>query len=164
MTHTLTVSRFSEVYDFAERDAQEIIAHMAHILRTDDDGTGANDVGCDVNFALAGVVQVFTDGHGDIASEQDFHEIINLPGDVKVVEDVRWCKDAIGDIGGCSDGNTFVVRAGLDPATAGSLWAHEFGHVRGLEHRQDHEPEMIMNAFVNKESRQVDEQECRQYR
>lgn len=163
VTHTLTVSRFNGVDDFTEDNAQEIIAHMARILLTDDDGTGPNDVGCDVNFTLAGVVETFDDGYGEVVSEQDFQEIINLPGDVKVVEDVRWCKDTIGNIGACSDRNTFVVETGLPLATAGSLWAHEFGHVRGLEHRHD-EPTMVMNAVVSDRSQQVEDWECRQYR
>lgn len=164
VTHTLTVSRFSGVDDFTDDDAREIIAHMTHILRTDDDGTGSNDIGCDVNFTLAGAVETFDDGHGVVAIEQDFWEIIDLPGDVKVVADVSWCKDTIGDIGGCSDGNTFVVKSGLEPATAGALWAHEFGHVMGLEHRQNHEPKMVMNEIVSDRSRQVEDWECRQYR
>lgn len=90
VTHMLTVSRFSGVDDFTDDDAREIIAHMTHILRTDDDGTGPNDVGCDVNFTLAGAVETFDDGHGVVAIEQDFWEIIDLPGDVKVVADVSW--------------------------------------------------------------------------
>ena len=164
VTHTLTVSRFDGVDDFTEREAREIIAHMGDILRIDDDGAGPNDVGCDVNFTLAGVVETFDDGYGEVVSPQDFQEIINLPGDVKVVEDVQWCKDTIGNIGGCSDGNTFVVETDLPLAIAGSLWAHEFGHVRGLPHRHDDEPTMVMNAVVSDRSRQVEDWECRQYR
>lgn len=163
VTHTLKVSRFSEIDDFTERNAREIIAKMAHILQTDDDGAGPNDVECDVDFMLAGPVETFADGTGTISTEQDFRQIIELPGDVKVVESVDWCGTVNSIFAGCSDGLTFVVEAGLDPALAGPLWAHEFGHVRELGHRQD-EPTMVMNSAVGVRSRQVDDRECRQYR
>lgn len=164
VTHALTVSRFIEVRDFTERDAQDVIADMGHILRTDDDGAGPNDVGCEVNFILAGSVETFTAGTGAIFTRQHFQEIIGLPGDVKVVEDIGWCENVASDgYAGCSDGSTFVVEAGWDLDTAGPLWAHEFGHVRGLGHRQG-EPKMIMNSIITRQSRQVDRRECRQYR
>lgn len=164
VTHALTVSRFSGIGDFTDRDAQDIIADMGHILRTDDDGAGPNDVGCDVNFILAGAVETFTAGTGEVRNAQHFQEIIGLPGDVKVVENIEWCENRINSTYvGCSDGSTFVVEAGFDRDTTGPLWAHEFGHVRGLMHREG-EPEMIMNSIITRQSRQVDRRECRQYR
>ena len=163
VTHTLEVSRFSEIDDFTERDAREIIAKMAHILQIDDDGAGPNDVDCDVDFMLAGPVEIFPDGTGTISTEADFRQIIKLPGDVKVVESIDWCGTINSAVAGCSDGLTFVVEAGLDLALAGPLWAHEFGHVRELDHRQD-EPTMVMNSTVGVRSRQVDDLECWQYR
>ena len=87
-----------------------------------------------------------------------------MPGDVQVVESVEWCeKSSNVSYGACSDRSTFVVEAGLDPALAGPLWAHEFGHIRNLEHRQQDEPTMVMNSTVNERSRQVEDWECRQY-
>lgn len=164
VTHALRVSRFGSIDDFTERDAREIIAKMNDILQTDDDDAGTNDVGCDVGFVLAGSVETFTDGVGTISNEQDFLEIVGLPGDVKVVESVEWCeKSSNVSYGACSDRSTFVVEAGLDPALAGPLWAHEFGHIRNLEHRQQDEPTMVMNSTVNERSRQVEDWECRQY-
>ena len=163
VTHPLTVCRFSEIDDFTEREANEIIAKMGHILQTDNDGADPNDVECEVDFILDGPVDTFMEGTGTISTEQDFWEIIKLPGDVKVVESVNWCQNINDAYAGCSDRRTFVVEADWNLAEAGPLWAHEFGHVRDLEHRKN-EPNMLMNSPVVERSRQVDDRECRRYR
>jgi hypothetical protein len=82
-------------------------------------------------------VTVFSDGDGSIDSRAEFDEIVSLPGAaVKVVNQITFC-GKFGSFAGCAPqpGHAFVV-ASLVPDVAGRVWAHEYGHTRGLPHRQ----------------------------
>ena len=164
-THPLTVTRFVEI-NFTDQDARAVLDEMTVVVQTDDslNGTGPADVECAVGFELRAPVQVFDAGTGTIATAADFYEVIDQPGDVKVVESIDWCRVPDPTVAGCALRNgSFVVEAEHNIDFAGPLWAHEFGHVNGLNHRRG-EPLMTMNARVFEDSRRLADFECAEYR
>ena len=165
VTHRLEVNRVGDVVILAEREADEILAKMGHILQADDDGAGPNDVPCEVEFTRDGAVGALTTTTGSISTEDEFGQLIKLPGDVKIVDFIEWCYSSRINTTywGCTDGTTFAVVNGLPSVLAAVVWAHEFGHIRGLSHRVG-DPSMIMNTPAAAENRRVDGRECRRYR
>ena len=165
-THHLTVSRFVGV-DFTDQDARAVLDEMGVVVQTDDNvnGTGpGGDVECPVSFELSTPVQVFDAGTGAIETEADFFEVIDQPGDVKVVESIVWCRVPDPTAAGCAlRYDSFVVEAEHMIGVAGPLWAHEFGHVKSLNHRSG-EPLMTMNTTVFEDSRRLADFECAEYR
>ena len=139
--------------------ADTIAADMTSVLQ-DDDGPG--DEECRVRFERDGNVATFTATTGIINSQADFNAIINLPGMVKVVNQINWCGAISPNIIGCAPipGNSFtVVRVAQNQE--GILWAHEFGHNRGLNHRND--PNAVMNPIILLTARRVTAAECDAY-
>ena len=91
VTHRLEVNRVGDVVILAEREADEILAKMGQILQADDDGAGPNDVPCEVEFTRDGAVGALTTTTGSISTEDEFGQLIKLPGDVKIVDFIEWC-------------------------------------------------------------------------
>ena len=140
--------------------ADVIAADMTLILQISD---GAGDEQCRVRFERDGNVAVFTTGTGIINDSNAFSTVINLPGMVKVVNQINWCGALAPNIIGCAPtpGNSFaVVRWSL--IQEGVLWTHEFGHNRGLSHRTD--PTAVMNPIILTGARRVNAAECTAYR
>ncbi len=166
-THYLTVSRHTTV-DFTAQDARDVLDEMRVVLQTDDslNNPRPRDVECPVAFELVdGVVDVFTEGTGTIATKADFYAVLGQRGDVKVVDSITWCGVSDPAAAGCAiiGGDSFIVEADHPIANAGPLWAHEHGHVRTLHHRMN-EPTMTMNDTVFADSRRVAGFECDAYR
>ena len=139
--------------------ADTIAADMTLILQVSD---SAGDEQCPVRFERDGNVATFTATTGTINSQADFSTVINLPGMVKVVNQINWCGALVPNIIGCAPipGNSLtVVRFGL--LQEGVLWAHEFGHNRGLNHRND--PNAVMNPIILTTARGVNAAECAAY-
>lgn len=140
--------------------ADTIAADMTLILQVSD---SAGDEECRVRFERDGNSATFTATTGVINSQADFNTVINLPGMVKVVNQINWCNALAPNIIGCAPipGNSFaVVRSGL--LQEGVLWAHEFGHNMGLNHRND--PNAVMNPIILITARGVNAAECSAYR
>jgi hypothetical protein len=159
VTHRLEINRHASAALSASR-ADAILAEMGQILQTRD---GADDVSCNVGFVREGEVGVFTAGTGTINSAQDFLEVNNAPGNVKVVNQINWCGGFAPNIIGCTPlfrDSMIVVRYRDD--LEGILWVHEFGHAQGLEHRAS--STAVMNANMNPNLRRVNSSECESFR
>lgn len=104
-------------------------------------------------------------GTGFVAGEQGY-EILGVPRAVKIVNAINWCGSTAAGIIGCAytPGSCMVVRrfaVGLE----GILWAHEFGHSKGLPHRQD-STTAVMYPSIGSDRRVFNSSECgriRQY-
>ncbi|CAD7846299.1 MAG: hypothetical protein [Olavius algarvensis Gamma 1 endosymbiont] len=68
--------------------ADTILADATAIFQTKD---GAGDMACDVRLMRKGNVTEFSDGDGSIDSRAEFDEMMRLPGDIKVVDEINWC-------------------------------------------------------------------------
>jgi hypothetical protein len=87
---------------------------------------------------LKGHVGTFSNAPNVITNESDLEAVHQVNADVKVVQDIQWCKTEGSSFIGCSwrrtGPKTMIVTQNL-PATPQILWAHEFGHTTGLQHR-----------------------------
>ena len=127
----------------SDADADRILADATTVLQTND---GAGDVSCDVEMVRDGPTTTFETGTGIINSEADFIAVNLLPGNVKMVNDINWCGGPVVGVIGCAPvpGTSFVVvRFVADQE--GILWTHEFGHNKGLLHREG--VGLLMNPF-----------------
>ena len=156
VTHGLRVSRADGTGDRTEAQADAIIAKMGSILQESD---GPDDVPCDVGFVRDGVIDSFRRIPNVILSENQFIAAADR-SDVVVVERINWCGTPKSNVAGCTWlGVSMVQRSARDP---GNVWAHEFGHLKGLRHRSVRGA--LMNESVSSDSRQVSQEECDAYR
>jgi hypothetical protein len=158
--HRLNVRRFTTAA-LTNADADRIMADSTTVLQTND-GTG--DVECATSFIRDGDVTVFADGDGSIDSQAEFSTLIGLPGHVKVVNQINWCGGLIPNVIGCAPvpgASLAIVR--YTPALEGILWAHEYGHNKGLSHRND-DPNAVMNGTIGSTRQRVNAGECTSFR
>lgn len=118
------------------------------------------DVACPVTFGRSGPIETFDLGSAIITSESALDDAFDLPGDIKVVTSmVGVCGiSAVDDtavILGCAfTSGSVVIVHDADP----DVWAHEWGHVQGLDHR-DNCPRNLMHSF-ELQTNAVNESEC----
>jgi hypothetical protein len=103
-------------------------------------------------------VTVFDDGDGSIDSAAEFNAVIALAGFVKVVNQINWCSGIGFNIIGCAPipGSSLVVVRFT--GAEGILWAHEYGHTRGLPHNTG--GTAIMNGTITATHTMVTPSEC----
>jgi hypothetical protein len=164
ITHELTVSHHRSIHVSAEQ-VRDILKRMSSDLLG----------GCGVAFKLVGEVEPFAspDTPHTISDKDDLEAVHREPAKVKGVKAIDFCKrDSVfeGEFIGCSwrpapRGRlrtmivTQVEPAGLRPI----LWAHEFGHTRGLRHRRI--PEALMTpCTLFGDNVQVTTRECSCFR
>ena len=136
-----------------------IFGEMGDILQTND---GLGDIACDVGFTRNGTTGTFAVGNGIINSLADFNAVNNLPGNVKVVRQINWCGNLQPNVIGCAPiPGTSMVVVRFNAAQESVLWAHEFGHNRGLNHRNV--PDVVMNPVIGLSHLRIDPTECAAY-
>jgi hypothetical protein len=158
--HRLQVRRYTSA-SLTNADADRITELASTILQTND---GPGDVACPVAMSREGDVTVFTDGDGSIDSEAEFNALVALPGWVMVVNQINWCGALIPNVIGCAPvpgSSLAVVR--YSASLEGHLWGHEFGHNKGLSHRND-DPNALMNGVIGDTRRRVTAAECTAYK
>lgn len=160
VTHRLQVRRFTTT-TLSNADADRILTDATTVLQTND-GTG--DVACGVAMARDGDVTVFTTGDGSIDSNAEFNTLIGLPGHIKAVNQINWCGGLIPNVIGCAPvpGNSLAIVR-FTPSLEGILWAHEFGHNKGLSHRND-DSNAVMNGTIASTRLRITSAECNAFR
>tara|TARA_B100001964_G_C13872569_1_gene439394 strand:+ start:133 stop:606 length:474 start_codon:yes stop_codon:yes gene_type:complete len=116
-------------------EADRIMDDASDLLQT---ANRPGDVATNVEFTRLSPVTAFTLGNGIINDPADFTAVERLPGNVKVVNQIRWCGRTFVTgfpIGCASSNSTSLTVVRWFPNWEGSLWAHEFGHNRNLAHR-----------------------------
>src|SRR5262245_16084233 len=118
-----------------EPDADAALGAARSTLATID---GPGDVACQAEeLERKGSLELFSTGSG-IITDKAGHDALNHGHDrVKVVQQIYWCDGGYNHpVLGCSSqhGPLIVSRTGT---LEGILWAHEFGHTRGLHHRNE---------------------------
>ncbi|HEV2816638.1 MAG TPA: hypothetical protein VGW40_05390 [Allosphingosinicella sp.] len=154
-SHALRAMRHSLAI-LSDDEADSIFAEASSILQSND---GPFDVPCSVVLLRAGPVTTFADTDGTIDTSAELETVFGLNGNVKVVERIDFCGVFNVAIRGCGGipGSSFIVERveGLD----GMIWAHEFGHNRGLFHRDDL-PEALMYFRAGATHRRINRSEC----
>jgi hypothetical protein len=155
VAHQLQVRRFTTA-TLSNVQAATILASARTVLQMND---GPGDVACSVTMSRGGAVTVFADGDGSIDSEAEFDTLYNLPGHVKVVNQINRCDGLIPNVLGCAQtpGNSLVVVRTM-ANREGSLWAHEFGHNQGLRHRND--ANALMHETLFSTNKRINAGEC----
>ena len=157
--HSLQVRRFN-TSSLTNADADKILGDATTVLQTND---GAGDVACATAFGRTGDVTAFTEGDGSIDSAAEFNALVALPGHIKIVNQINWCGALIPNVIGCAPvpGNSLAVVR-FTPSLEGILLAHEYGHNKGLNHRND-DPNAVMNGTIGATHLRVNASECTAY-
>lgn len=157
--HPLDVSRFNtSTLDNAAADT--ILGDATTVLATND---GEGDEACRVRLQRNGDVGTFTTGDGSIDTQAEFNTVNGLAGHVKVVNQINWCGAILPNVIGCAPvPGTSLVVVRFTANMEGILWAHEFGHNKGLNHRND--ANAVMNATINANRRRINSAECTAFR
>jgi len=170
----LLVSRYDNPWGYgsvplSDADVDAILNRASNLLQTDDGPAfnGDGDVSCAVALVRAGAVSTFamTAAPGTILNEQDYQKVCAQPGYVHVVNQIKWCSGYGENIIGCGDtpGTCFVV---VREAFEGILWAHEYGHTKGLRHPcriascTPSEADRVMHPLINAGHVKIGSAEC----
>ena len=159
VVHDLQVRRFTSTA-LADARADAILVDATNVIQTD---SGANDIACNVGLRRTGAVTTFSTGDGSIDSATEFTDVNNLPGNVKVLNQINWCGGIGANIIGCAPvpGDSLVVVRFVE-SLEGILWLHEFGHNQGLSHRNG--TDNVMHPSIGSDRVGVDVAECTAYR
>jgi hypothetical protein len=130
---------------------------------------------CNITLKRNGPVQTFEfdSAPKNIRNLDDLEAVHRVPGDVKIVESIHFCMGRYDKRGfwGCSwrpDGlpKTVIVVRGMRPGpvvgrdTRYILWAHEFGHTKGLHHRVDDKRALMTPCDIERVTRSITTDEC----
>lgn len=159
VTHELQIRRYT-TSSLTNARADTILGEMTNIAQVKD---GSDDVACLIEFERDGSVTTFSTGDGSIDSSAEFSAVNGLSGNVKVVNEINWCGSLVPGIIGCAPvpGNSLVVVR-FTNSMEGVLWLHEFGHNKGLLHRDV--ANAIMRPFIGVNHRRMNMAECEAYR
>lgn len=96
------------------------------------------DLATNVTFVRDGDIETFNEGNAVVTTEAQLDDLFALPQDFKVVEAmIGVCGSEPSDLTtllGCAFSNGSVVIIADAPP---DVWAHEWGHVQGLGHRDN---------------------------
>jgi len=145
------VVRHYHTMSLSNADADAIFAAMTDVVRNSD---GNGDFPANITFTRSGAVAAFNTGDGSIDSSAEFSAVNDLPGNVKVVNEINWCGGPAPTAIGCAPvpGTSLVVER-FTGIQEGILWAHEYGHNCGLSHRD--EEHAVMRPFIGNTHRRI---------
>lgn len=185
-THWLQVSRVTGI-EISEADADRILREATILLRTRDstDDVAALVSLCQEKRGSANSMPGCLDSHSTapdpqrrvdpiieiqspatISNQKQFTALMKTRGYIKVVLRIDWCEGRTlvgpGHFAGCSQvGGIAVQRIPEDPPLEAVVWAHEYGHSKGLDHREA--PLALMNHLCKSKNRTIDLKECRAF-
>jgi FG-GAP-like repeat len=157
---SLTISRHNTAA-LTNADADRILADGSTVLQTYD---GPGDVPCGVALVRSEDVTEFNIGDGSLDTQAELTEVFNLPGNVKVVEDVNFCGMFNTSFIGCgfTPGTSFITER-FTANQEGILWAHEMGHNVGRSHREG-STDNLMFPSIGTNRRRINQTECDAFR
>ena len=157
VTHSLPVRHHTSVPSFSNARADQAMANATETLQT---SSASTDFACNVRMRRTGNVTQFSNGDGSIDSRSELNA---LNGGVNIVNDINYCGGLNPNFIGCanSPGDKIAVVP-VSASVEGNLWAHEFGHNKGLPHREA--SGAVMRSAVSSTSVQLNSFECAIYR
>jgi hypothetical protein len=167
--YSLTVGIHRDVPAMTEEQVDDALDRASKLFKETDNQ-------CDVTLKRDGPIKTFDfdSAPKTIRNIDDLESVHRVPADIKVVESIYFCQGRFNREGfwGCAwrlEGlpKTVIVARGMrhghDPIIDRDrryiLWAHEFGHTKGLHHRLDNHALMTPCGFQT-ETRQITKDEC----
>jgi hypothetical protein len=159
----LTVDQVEKILD----DASKLLQKAGH-PDTDED-----DVPCNVTFSLKGPIGTFASPNDPVLfnqSEIDAVHSVNSHQDadfhIRVVRSIMFCRKSPDAFRGCAyppeSRSIIVVHPKMHQGVpAHILWAHEFGHLAGLDHQKYADKALMKCGGVSSASVRVNRRECR---
>jgi hypothetical protein len=190
-TYSLSVSRHRTVPALSDAEVKRILADASRMLRKNSRHDGDDDVACNVTFTLKGSVGTFASPSTPVVDRDNIDAVhrvdANVAGvdfHVKIVKEINFCRPDLPaePFVGCSFSppdfrSMILVHPKLHKDAQGRilsrypdhlLWAHEFGHLTGLGHRDDDQLALMTRCPLNtqffnvSDARvRVNSQECR---
>jgi len=160
--YPLKVAVHRDVRPLTQKSIEKILAGASDLLKKN------RGYKCDVKFTLDGSVETFASAPSLITDAASLEAVHSVPADVKVVQTIKFCKGRYDKDGfiGCAwrpEGRpktvivTRLVAVDLRPI----LWAHEFGHVTGLQHRIDDNSALMTPCPQQLNTDRINRDECR---
>jgi hypothetical protein len=159
-TQFVTIRRHSSL-SMSNAQADKILRDASVVLQVDDDfAVGTGDIACDVTLSRVQDVRNFaTSAPASVNSSADYVAVSAEDSFVKVVDTITFCGGRFGTFAGCTTtpGRNMVVEE--TGANRDIVWAHEFGHATGLQHRNA--PKALMTSVpLASDQRYVNQTEC----
>ncbi len=162
--HPLSIGRSPETH--ANRTwVSTVLDETSSVLAVDDDGNGNHDITCRVRYEVHGDVAELADVPGILQTPTEVRTALAAGPDLVLVNGIRWCNGRAGTVLGCARRNGgAVVRKdyGGSPEVRATTWAHEIGHISGLDHRN--EPNALMHEDAGRTDMFVNAAECRAFK
>ena len=160
--HELDIAVYAPIASgVTNRVVDPIITEMGRVLSMPDSPA---DVECDVAFERPRAIVTFETGDGSINNTDELDAIFAESGEVKIVPFIYWCGRAIVALG-CAriGGDSMIVSISmLEVGGGGVVWAHEFGHMAGLDHRNGNA--FLMDEGFDASQRSINVRECERFR
>ena len=155
--HELQVRRHTAT-PLTAGEADRILKDATSVIKTNN---GPGDKACKVKMKRKGEITTFA-APQFINTQTQMQNAQKLPGNIKVVEQINWCGGFSPFIIGCAEPGNSLVVVRINPALEGILWLHEFGHNKGLEHRND--DNAVMAPSIGATRTYVNDAECDAYK
>jgi len=184
-SYSLSVSGHSAVPALSEGEVKAILADASKMLQEN------SDFACNVTFRLKGPVGTFTSPDTPVVDRDNIDAVHRIDANVagvdfhvKIVKEINFCRPDLPaePFVGCSFSppdfrSMILVHPRLHKDAQGRtlsrypdhlLWAHEFGHLTGLGHRDDDQLALMTRCPLNTQFSNVSDarvrvnsQECR---
>jgi hypothetical protein len=166
--HSLKVSIHKDVPRLTKEQVDEALERASKLLKEPGNQ-------CNVTLKRDGPVETFEfdSAPKNIRNLDDLDAVHRVPADVKMVESIHFCMGRYSKEGwwGCSwrpEGlpKTVIVVRGMRPGPVVGrdsrhlLWAHEFGHTKGLHHRIDDDHALMTPCAIGALTRRITNDEC----
>lgn len=164
--YSLKVSIHKDVPQLTKDQVDEALVRASNLL---------NEPGnqCNLTLNRNAPVETFDSAPKNIRSLDDLEAVHRVLADVKIVESIHFCMGRYDKKGwwGCAwrpEGRpkTVIVVRGVRPGpvvgrdTRYLLWAHEFGHTKGLHHRLGDERALMTPCAIGTLTRRITNDEC----
>jgi hypothetical protein len=190
-TYLLSVSRHRDAPPLSDGEVKRILADASRMLQKNPRHNDDDDVVCNVTFTLKGSVGTFASPDTPVVDSDNITAVHRVDSNVagvdfrvKVVKQINFCRPDLPaqPFVGCSFSepdfrSMILVHPKLHTDPQGRilrnypdhlLWAHEFGHLTGLGHRDDDPLALMTRCPLNMQffnvsdaGVRVNSQECR---
>jgi len=164
--HSLKVSIHKDVQQLTEAQTDQALERASRLLNE-----ARNQ--CGVTLKRSGPIETFDSAPKKVTNLDELEAVHSVPADLKIVESIKFCMGRYDKKGwwGCAwrpEGRpkTVIVVRGVAPGpvvgrdTRFLLWAHEFGHTKGLHHRLGDERALMTPCALTNLTRRITNDEC----